>query len=247
MNRKELLPVSVLILFSVAAVCSPMRAGHCQNLGDKQMEEGIQLPDPCRRGNISVEQALHSRRSIREYKDEPLSLAEIAQILWAAQGISEGTGESSVFRPRGRFRTAPSAGALYPLEIYVVAGEVAGLEKGLYKYIPQRHSLKKVQEGDRRTSLSKAALWQGWVKNAPSVLVISGVYERTSAKYGQRAERYVHMEAGAVVQNVYLQAVSLGMGTVVVGAFNDQDVKTVLDLPKGEHPLALMPLGKRIE
>lgn len=211
------------------------------------MEDVIQLPGPCRHGKTSVEQTLHSRRSVREYKEEPLSLAEIAQILWAAQGISEGAGESPVFRPRGRLRTAPSAGALYPLEVYVVAGEVAGLEKGIYKYIPQRHGLIKVQEGDKRASLSKAALWQAWVKNAPGVLVISGVYERTSAKYGQRAERYVHMEAGAVVQNVYLQAVSLGLGTVVVGAFNDRDVKKVLDLPKGEDPLALMPLGKKGE
>jgi nitroreductase len=109
-----------------------MQEGCCQNPGNNQMEEGIQLPDPCRRGKTSVEQALHSRRSIREYKDEPLSIAEIAQIFWAAQGISEGAGELSDFRPQGRLRTAPSAGALYPLEVYVVAGWVAGLEKGIH-------------------------------------------------------------------------------------------------------------------
>lgn len=247
MKRKGVLPVFVLIIFSVAAVCCQMREVHCQNLGDNQMKDSIQLPSPRHKSNTSVEQALLSRRSIRKYKDEPLSLAEIAQILWAAQGINERDGESSAFWRRGRLRTAPSAGALYPLEIYVVAGEVGGLEKGIYRYIPQRNSLKKVQEGDGRTSLSKAALGQSWVKNAPSVLVISGVYERTSAKYGERAERYVPMEAGAVAQNIYLQAVSLGLGTVVVGAFKDQDVKKVLDLPKGEYPLALMPLGKKME
>ncbi len=247
MKRTVVLPAFALIIFSFAAVCGQMREGHCQNLGDNQMEDSIQLPSPLYKSNTSVEQALLTRRSIRGYGDEPLSLAEIAQILWAAQGINETAGESSAFLPRGRLRTAPSAGALYPLEIYLVAGEVEGLEKGIYRYLPQRHSLKKVQEGDIRPSLSKAALRQSWVKNAPSVLAISGVYARTSAKYGQRAERYVHMEVGAAVQNVYLQAVSLGLGTVVVGAFHDQDVKKVLDLPKGEYPLALMPLGRRMK
>ena len=159
MKRNGFLPVFVLIIFSVAAVCCQMREVHGQNLGDNQMKDSIQLPSPRHKSNTSVEQALLSRRSIRKYKEEPLSLAEIAQILWAAQGMNERDGESSVFWRRGRLRTAPSAGALYPLEIYVVAGEVGGLEKGIYRYMPQRHSVKKVQEGDRAGLRMLRACW----------------------------------------------------------------------------------------
>ena len=247
MKRNQFFSILVGIIFSVAVVCGQMGAAHAQSPGDNLMRENIPLPSPRQQSDTSVEDALHSRRSVREYKKEALTLAEIAQIVWAAQGINEEAGKSSAFSLRARLRTAPSVGALYPLEIYLVAGEVTGLEKGTYRYLPQQHCLTKVQEGDSRTRLARAALGQRWVKNAPGVLVVSGIYERTRVKYGDRAERYVLMEAGAVIQNVYLQAVSLGLGTVVVGAFNDQEVRTVLDLPKGEYPLALMPLGKRRE
>lgn len=186
----------------------------------------IVLPEPRYESDVSVEEALLKRRSIRSYSDEALSWNEISQILWAVQGITD---------PRG-FRTAPSAGALYPLEIYLV------MEEGVFHYNPEEHSLQKLQDGDFRRSLSDAALGQPWVANAPVDLVITGVFERTTKKYGQRGERYVYMEAGHAAQNVYLQCVSLGLGTVVVGAFYDEEVKRLLNLT--EEPLYIMPIGK---
>jgi SagB-type dehydrogenase family enzyme len=186
----------------------------------------IVLPEPRYESDVSVEEALLKRRSIRSYSDEALSWNEISQILWAVQGITD---------PRG-FRTAPSAGALYPLEVYLV------MEEGVFHYNPEEHSLQKLQDGDFRRSLSDAALGQPWVANAPVDLVITGVFERTTKKYGQRGERYVYMEAGHAAQNVYLQCVSLGLGTVVVGAFYDEEVKRLLNLT--EDPLYIMPIGK---
>jgi len=198
-------------------------------------QEGIiPLPEPEHTGATSVEQALRTRRSVRQYKNEPLDIAAISQLLWAAQGTNH---------PRG-YRTAPSAGALYPLELYVVAGNVTGLSPGIYKYIPSRHELKCVIEDDIRAALATAALNQTFVSYAPAVIVVSAVYARTTRVYGERGIRYVHMDTGHVCQNVHLQAISLGLGTVVVGAFRDNEVKHILHLPDEELPLALMPMGK---
>ncbi len=181
---------------------------------------------------MSVEQALKERRSIRSYKDQGLTLGELAQLLWAAQGI---TGE-------GGKRTAPSAGALCPLEIYAVAGEVAELEPGVYQYQPEGHELDTVKAGDLRADLAQAALAQTWIQKAPLVLVIVAHYERTNWKYGDRGTRYVHIEVGHVGQNIYLQAHALGLGTVMVGAFTDRQVKDLLGV-EGD-PLAIMPVGR---
>ena len=193
----------------------------------------IPLPEPQYDSSCSVERALSQRRSHRAYLNEPLSLAEVSQLLWAAQGISD---------PEG-FRTAPSAGALYPLELYLIAGNVDGLSSAVYKYAPQEHELIPVLPGDVRTSLAVAALGQDWVKNGAIVIVFTAVYERTTRKYGERGIRYVHMEVGYAAQNVYLQAVSLKLGTVFVGAFYDDEVKKLLNLRKNEIPLGLMPVG----
>jgi len=195
----------------------------------------IGLPQPRYRGDVSLEEALLQRRSVREYTGEPLTLEEISQLLWAAQGITD---------PRG-FRTAPSAGGLYPLEVYLVAGEVAGLEAGVYKYRPQEHSLIWVVVGDRRENLCTAALGQVWVREAAADIVILAVYERTTVKYGDRGIRYVHLEAGHAAQNVCLQATALGLGTVTVGAFYDDEVQAVLGAPKNEKPLYVMPVGRK--
>ena len=160
-------------------------------------------------GRMPLERAILLRRSVRDYRDEPLSLGDVAQLLWSAQGSTS---------PRG-FRTAPSAGALYPLEVYLVAGRVDGLAPGVFRYRPDGHELLKVFEGDRRAELASAALGQSWVKDAPASIVISAVYEKTTGKYKERGNRYVHMEAGHAAQNVCLQAVALELGSVVVGAF----------------------------
>lgn len=198
--------------------------------------ERVKLPAPRTDGDTSVEQAIQRRRSVRAYRDAPLSLAEISQLLWSAQGITE---------PRDSRRTAPSAGATYPLEVYVVSGNVAGLPKGVYKYRPVDHEIARVRDGDVRKELAAAALGQSWVEQGAAALVFSAVYERTTRRYGERGIRYVHMEVGHAGQNVHLQAVSLGLGTVVVGAFDDDRVRRIVGMPDGEHPLYIMPVGKR--
>ena len=194
----------------------------------------IKLPEPVFEGGVSVERALLKRRSVRTFQDESLTLGEVSQILWAAQGVTN---------PRG-FRTAPSAGALFPLEIYVAIGNVNDLSPGVYRYIPLEHELEQVEIGDKRDQLSKAALGQSPVANAPVVFIICAVYERTTGKYGERGIRYVFMEAGHVSQNIYLQAASLNMGTVAIGAFRDPEIKDLINCKPNEHPLYIMPLGK---
>ncbi len=198
-------------------------------------EEKIELPEPKYDSQVSVEETLRSRRSVREYKDKSLTLDEISQLLWAAQGITGPFG----------FRTAPSAGALYPLEIYVVAGNVNNLPKGVYKYKPESHTLVSVVKGDKRAELCAAGLGQSCIQNGAAVIVIAAVYERTMKKYGQRGIRYVHIEVGHAAQNIYLQAVSLNLGTVMIGAFDDGKVKKVLHMQDIEQPLSIMPVGKK--
>jgi SagB-type dehydrogenase family enzyme len=194
----------------------------------------IKLPEPKYEGRMAVELALRERRSIREYQKAPLTLEEVSQLLWAAQGITHHWG----------LRTAPSAGALYPLEMNLVAGQLTGLPGGVYRYHPKGHELARVVEGDKRAELALAALGQSCVRDAAVVLVISAVYERTTRKYGDRGIRYVHMEVGHAAQNVALQAVALNLGAVMVGAFRDAEVKRVLQLGTGEEPLYLLPVGR---
>lgn len=217
---------SVFAPFAVIAESNPLPG---------PARETIPLPLPLYDSKTSVEKTMRERRSVRQYKNLPITLSDLSQLLWAAQG-SSGIG--------GR-RTAPSAGALYPLEVYVVVGNVTGLSVGIYSYNPQKHQLARIAENDARPELSSAALRQSSIEKAAAVLVISGVYERTTIKYGERGIRYVHMEAGHAAQNVYLQAVSLNLGTVVIGAFHDEQVRTVLHLPGQVQPLSIMPVGRQ--
>jgi SagB-type dehydrogenase family enzyme len=195
----------------------------------------IALPAPDLSGNVSIEQALYKRRSVRTYGDEHLSIKEVAQLLWAGQGITELS---------SGLRTAPSAGATYPIELYVVAGNIDGLEPGVYRYFPNTHSLRLVLSGDIRHELSAAALQQPSVSHAPATILITGIVSRIEQRYGRRAERYVYMEAGHVSQNIYLQATALKIATVVVGAFQDNSVTDLLMLGNDESVLYLMPVGK---
>ncbi|MFP4105343.1 MAG: SagB/ThcOx family dehydrogenase [Phycisphaerae bacterium] len=187
------------------------------------------LPRPRVKGTISLEAVLAARRSVRDYTAKPLDTSQIGQLCWAAQGVTE---------PDSGKRTAPSAGALYPLEVDIVTGD------GVFRYDPSSHSLKQRLETDVRDRLSAAALNQRWVKTAPAVIVISGVVSRTQRKYGKRAQRYVYLEAGHAAQNVLLQAEALGLAAVPVGAFQDAEVVKVLDLGKGETPIYLIPAGR---
>jgi len=194
--------------------------------------EVIVLPEPRLDSDVSVEEAIARRRSIRSYRDEPVTLSQLSQLLWAAQGITA---------QRTKFRASPSAGATYPFEVYVVAGNVEGLAPGIYKYDPFKHALVMVKEGDYRGALQSAALNQEWVGKAPVDIVLVAFYERTTTVYGERGVRYVHMEAGHIGQNIYLQATALNLGTVAVGAFYDDQVAEILDTEGS--PLYIFPVG----
>jgi SagB-type dehydrogenase family enzyme len=194
------------------------------------MAKEIKLGQPKEKGSISIEETLHQRRSVRDYKRAPLSLDQVSQLLWAASG-------KNLYR-----RTAPSAGATYPLEIYLVAGEVEGLEPGIYHYFPSRNNLEIIKEEDVRNGLSRAALGQEMIEEAPVSIIIAADYSRTTGRYGQRGIRYVHMEVGHVGQNVSLQTIALRLGTVMIGAFEDQKVKELLGIR--EEPLYIIPVGK---
>lgn len=186
------------------------------------------LPSPRTVGAVSVEEALASRRSVREFASRPLSSAQVGQLLWAAQGVTDVQGR----------RTAPSAGALYPLELYAVSAQ------GTFRYLPDEHALATVRKGDQRQELRAAALGQDAVVTAPLVVVIAAVPARTAARYGQeRAIRYIQLEAGHAAQNLLLQAVALGLGSVPVGAFDDSRVAATLGLPSDQMPLYLLPVG----
>jgi SagB-type dehydrogenase family enzyme len=198
------------------------------------VQQVIKLPPPAYTSTTSIEEALLKRRSVREYKSEPMEIKDIAQLLWAAQGITSADGH----------RTVPSAGALYPLEIYLVSGNINMLPAGVYHYTPQDHSLSLIELGDKRKLLAVSALMQGSITRSAAIIVISGVYSRTTFKYFERGKKYVHMEAGHCSQNIYLQSVSLNVGTVVMGAFTDSLVKKVLKLPRHVETLYLMPVGK---
>lgn len=194
----------------------------------------IKLPQPRTGNGASLEQVLSQRRSVRAYGAAPLTLAEIAQLLWSAQGISG----------RDGLRTAPSAGALYPLEIYLVAGNVDDLQAGVWHYLPDNHRLEHLANTDIRTPLAHAALDQAWIREAAAVVVFAAVFERTSRKYGKRGMRYVHIEAGHAAENLFLQAVALDLSTVIVGAFRDDAIRNLLGLPEDHAPLILMPVGR---
>ncbi len=213
---------------------SAVSPGRCETMSAAKSSETIQLPEPRYDGDVSVEHALRMRRSVRSYKDDPLNLSEISQILWSAQGIAS----------RRRYRTAPSAGALYPLEVYVIAGNVKSLSPAIFKYNPHNHTLVKMLAGDMRFELSRAALNQGAIKKAPAVLLFCAVYERTTGKYGRRGIRYVDMEVGHAAQNVCLQAIAMGLKTAVIGAFRDAEVKNIAKPADDEHPLYFVPVGR---
>lgn len=218
----------VAMLLVLTGVATPLATGQEANQPKSSSSDTTVLPPPMRQGRVSLEEALARRRSVRAFARKPLSPAELGQLLWAAQGISH---------PQG-YRTAPSAGALYPLETYVAT------EAGFYHYEPRLHQLRRHSERDLRPALSKAALSQEAIREAPAVFVIAAVYERTAQKYGPaRSERYVHLEAGHAAQNLLLQAVALGLGGVPIGAFDDAQVQRSLSLPTDHRPLYLIPVG----
>lgn len=242
--KKILIIISISLVIILAWFLFSKEESINQNQSRKEKnyffdkDGSIILPEPKKEGGISIEQAFLERRSVREYKDEALSPGEISQILWSAQGITA---------PDWGGRTVPSAGALYPIEIHLVVKKAENLEPAVYHYLPDEHKIEKVLGGDVSEDLAKAARGQMFIKEAPINIVISAVFSRTTSKYGDRGVQYVHMEAGHASQNIYLQVGSLGLGTVAVGAFNDNEVKKVLNLPENETPLYIMPIGRTKE
>ena len=199
------------------------------------MAQTITLPSPNRDGETTLERAMDRRHSVRSFTDEAPTLAQVGQLLWAAGGVS-------VDGVSGPTRTAPSAGGLYPVEIYLVAGKARGLEPGVYRYLWREHELETMVSGDLRGRLRRAALGQGAVAQAPCVVVLGANYAVTRARYGSRGvERYVHMDAGHAAQNVLLQAEALGLGMVPIGAFNNNAVRELLEIET--EPLYLLPVG----
>jgi SagB-type dehydrogenase family enzyme len=195
----------------------------------------INLPAPVCTGTITVEQALKGRRTIRRLAHRPLTQSQLSQLLWAAYGVTD---------PRG-LRSAPSAGALYPLDIYAVVGDrqVSGLAGGVYHYLPEKHALEPGKPGELRAAVAQASLHQAWMADAPVMLLITGEYRRCQVKYGDRGVRYTHMESGHVGQNIFLQAEALGLGAGIVGAFENAALARALDLPPAHDPLLIMPVG----
>nr|MCK4930344.1 SagB/ThcOx family dehydrogenase [Nanoarchaeota archaeon] len=224
MKRTFLISLILIFIFLISGCASKVEVIEEDN-------DEISLPAPTLEGVVSLEKTLAERRSRRDFTDKELSLKDFSQLLWSAQGITSVWGG----------RTAPSAGALYPLEIYIVVGNVENISPSVYHYNPKTHSVKKVLEGDKREELKRVALGQYPIGEAAIDIVFTAVYKRTTRKYGERGIRYVHLEAGHAAQNVYLQCESLGLGTVVIGAFNDKGVKDVLNIE--EEPLYIMPIG----
>lgn len=194
----------------------------------------ISLPQPVLKGTVSLEEALVLRRSIRSYSRDPLNLAELSQLLWSAQGITNERG----------FRTAPSAGATFPLEMYVVSNNVEGLPRGIFHYDPHDNTLTTIHLKDVASSLARASHSQSMLSDGAAVLVFGAVFERTQARYGERGERYVYNEIGHASQNVHLQAAAMDLGTVVIGAYRDNEVEQILDLDPEVRVLYMMPVGK---
>jgi SagB-type dehydrogenase family enzyme len=188
----------------------------------------IELPPPDRESGLSLTRAINQRRSVREFEERILTWSEIGQLAWAGQGLTQ--------RAAG-LRAAPSAGALYPIELDIIT------RGGVFRYQAAAHTVLQRATGDVRAPLARAAYGQSWLANAPCVFCIAAVAARTARKYGARAERFVQLEAGHVAQNLLLMAVGLGFAGTPVGAFDDDAVARMLDLGKGETPLYLVPIG----
>jgi len=217
-------------LTAMLAAVAVLLAAACTETAETEQTNA--LPKPVLTGTVSVEQALAARRSVRMFAKGALTDEQLGQLLWAAQGITH--------QKRG-LRTAPSAGALYPLEIYVFTGD------GVHHYSPEDHSLTVVKPGDQRAALAKAALGQPWARHNGAVILIAAEYARTTKKYGDRAKMYVDIEAGCAAQNVLLQATALGLAGVPMGAFRDRDVKQIADLPDAHTPIVLLPIGHQMK
>lgn len=195
----------------------------------------ISLPAPHKAGNVDFETCLGRRRSCRDYAEQALGQKDLGQLLWALQGVSG----------LGGVRTCPSAGAIYPLRTYVLAGAVAGAPAGLYQYDGDQHALEALWRGDRRRKLAAAAFGQECVEQAPVAVVLASDYRRITRELGERGRYLTHVEAGHAGQNWLLQATALGIGAIGLGRFEPDIVAALLRLPDDEEPLYLLLAGHK--
>lgn len=193
----------------------------------------VKFTQPHQDSSVSLERCVQRRRSVRGFRDQALAGSELGQLLWAAQGVTSADAK----------RAVPSAGALYPLDLYVDVGKVRDLAAGVYRYLSGRHELLVIAPGDQREKLVDATRGQEWIATAPAIICIVARFERTIAKYGARGRGYVYLEAGLAAESLMLQAVALGLATTVVGAFSDDKVSRLFRLGEDETPLCLIPVG----
>jgi len=228
MGLRSIASASLLTLFLIAISAS---------FASSQEASIIKLPEPRTDGGISVEKALAERRSIRSFKDEPLTLQQISQLLWAAQGVTDDKGH----------RTSPSAMTSYPLEVYLLAGNITGLPAGVYHYLPQGHNLTTVSLGNKIDQLFSSASGgrADWRAGSPAVIVITGVFERVNKIPGQDLSRFVYVEAGTASENLLLEVVSLGLGATYTAGFDENKTREYLGLSQGEEPIGILPVGKK--
>lgn len=201
-----------------------------------KLSDDLSLPEPRKSGPVSVEEAIAKRRTVRDFAQKAVTAEQLSTLCWAAQGITD---------PRGFKRAAPSAGALYPIFVYVAVGEgmVEGVPAGVYKYIPKGHQLQKVAEGDKRLAISRASLEQTWMSRASINFIISADYGVITPKYRQRGIQYANFEAGHVAENIMLEAVALGLAAGIVGAFSDEAVAKQAGINESEIPMLVLPVG----
>lgn len=186
----------------------------------------LELPKPFLKGSKSLEECIYKRESVRSYKDKVIEIEKVSQILWAAQG------------KKGHKRTVPSAGATYPLEIYITLKN-----KGYFHYNFDRHTLELITDEDVSGKITAASWNQQFISEAYLNVIICAIFTRTTQRYGERGVRYVFIEVGHCAQNIHLEAVSLGLTSVPIGAYEDEKVKALLDLPKNVEPLYIIPIG----
>jgi SagB-type dehydrogenase family enzyme len=245
--KKYITIISVFAFLGIAALIFTVGSRSRTNVSDekevsteqfynlsKEIGDMVKLPDVITDGDISLERAISLRRSVRTYRDAPLTLSELGQLLWSAQGVTNERG----------FRTAPSAGATFPLEMFVMVNNVVNLTKSIYHYDPFDHRLELIRKEDVADPLFRACLSQSMILESGVVLIFAAVYERTTSRYGDRGERYILNEIGHASQNVHLQAAALDLGTVVIGAYRDEEVEDILQLGDQYKVLYLMPVGK---
>lgn len=206
---------------------------------NQEKSDVITLPQPHTDGGMSIEKALLERRSVRSFTNEPVTLEEVSQLCWAAQGVTDEKGH----------RTSPSAMASYPLEVYLLAANVTGLPAGVYHYSPQGHNLTVVSEGNRIPDLFGASAGgkEDWRKSAPAVFIVTGVFERINRIPGEDLSRFVHVEAGTASENLLLEVVSLGLGATYTAGFDANMTREVLAPSSDETPIAVLPVGHKAE